>query len=155
MKVLIQRVSQASVSVDEKVIGQIKQGLLIYFGVHIDDEISSIEYLAKKCANLRLFADDADKMNLSIQDMGFPVLVVSQFTLYADCQSSGRRPGFSLAAAPEKAIPLYEAFIEALKNQGLNVETGQFGAKMQVKSCNEGPINFIIEHFAKSAKSIS
>ena len=145
MRALIQRVSSASVTIDGEVNGSVNQGLLILLGVtHTDTENDAL-YLAEKIANLRIFCDEQDKMNLSLLDINGEALVISQFTLYGDCRK-GRRPGFSDAARPELADPLYERFIALLKEQGVKkVDTGRFGADMKVELLNDGPVTIIID----------
>lgn len=144
MIALIQRVSQASVSVAGKQISSIDQGLLILLGVTKADTQNDVERLAKRVASYRIFADSDDKMNLSLQDIGGAALVVSQFTLAADT-AKGRRPSFSSAAPPEQAEPLYLAFVEALQQQGVAVQTGQFAADMAVSLVNDGPVTFTLQ----------
>jgi D-aminoacyl-tRNA deacylase len=144
MKALVQRVSEASVEIGGETVGSIGAGLLILFGVKTGDSIDGIPYIAEKCANLRIFCDEADKMNLSLLDIKGEALVISQFTLYGDCRK-GRRPGFDLAARPEVAEPLYEAFIEKMKSFGIKVATGRFGADMLVKLHNDGPVTLLVE----------
>ena len=139
MKALVQRVTEGSVSVDGEVIGSIGRGLVILFGVTHGDTERDVVYLAEKCANLRIFCDENDKMNLSLLDIGGGALVISQFTLYGDCRK-GNRPSFTNAARPETAIPLYEAFIARCRESGLPVETGEFGADMKVDLLNDGPV---------------
>lgn len=139
MKALVQRVTEGSVSVDGEVIGSIGRGLVILFGVTHGDTERDAVYLAEKCANLRIFCDENDKMNLSLLDIGGGALVISQFTLYGDCRK-GNRPSFTGAARPETAIPLYEAFIARCRESGLPVETGEFGADMKVELLNDGPV---------------
>ncbi|MEX1221733.1 MAG: D-aminoacyl-tRNA deacylase [Idiomarina sp.] len=144
MIALIQRVSQASVSVAGKQISSIEQGLLILLGVTKADTQDDVERLAKRVASYRIFADSDDKMNLSLQDIGGAALVVSQFTLAADT-AKGRRPSFSSAAPPAQAEPLYLAFVEALQQQGVAVQTGQFAADMAVSLVNDGPVTFTLQ----------
>jgi D-tyrosyl-tRNA(Tyr) deacylase len=144
MKLVIQRVSEASVSIAGKIISQIGQGFLILLGVSKDDDGSSIEWLAKKVSELRVFPDESGKMNLSLKDVAGEVLLVSQFTLLASCQK-GRRPDFNLAAKPESARRLYTEFGKALAEKGVRVKYGEFGALMQVKLCNDGPVTIILE----------
>lgn len=144
MKLVLQRVSKASVSVNGKVISEIGKGFLILLGVNIKDDGSQIEWLAKKISELRVFPDADDKMNLSIQDVGGEVLLVSQFTLYAGCKK-GRRPDFNNAAKPEQAKYLYLKFGEALLQKSVPVKYGEFGAMMQVELCNDGPVTIILE----------
>lgn len=144
MRMVIQRVSEASVSVDGSIVGKIGRGLVVLLGVARRDTEQQAEWLANKLVNLRIFEDDAGKMNVSLQELGGEVLVVSQFTLLGDCRK-GRRPGFSDAALPEEADRLYRYFVEYLRLQGCIVETGQFQAKMLVNICNDGPVTFVIE----------
>lgn len=139
MRALIQRVSRASVTIDGRVHGKIDRGLLILLGVCEDDTPAEADYLADKCAGLRIFTDENDKMNLSCADVGGGLLVVSQFTLYGDCRK-GKRPNFMRAARPETAIPLYERFLDCCRLTGLPVETGEFGAHMEVDLLNDGPV---------------
>ncbi len=145
MRVVLQRVREASVKVDGQFVGRIGKGWLILFGVHKGDSIEGVEWLVEKCVNLRAFADDAGKMNLSVLDVGGEMLVVSQFTLAGDCRK-GRRPGFDQAAAPQDANGLYEAFCERLAASGLPVERGVFQADMQVSLVNDGPVTFVIDY---------
>jgi D-aminoacyl-tRNA deacylase len=144
MRVVVQRVSKAWVEVDGETVGEIGNGLLILLGVQPGDSESDIRYLAEKTANLRVFEDDAGKMNLSLLDCEGQALVVSQFTLYADT-SRGRRPGFSGAAGPELAEPLYEKFSAALRSMGITVANGRFGAMMDVSLINHGPVTIIMD----------
>ena len=144
MRILIQRVSEASVEVDEKKVGAIGLGMLIFIGVTQDDTKENAVWLAKKCTTLRVFCDEEGKLNRSILEVNGEVLVVSQFTLYGDCME-GRRPSFTKAALPEQARVLYETFIQEIKNLGVAVQAGVFGAKMKVGIVNEGPLTFLIE----------
>ncbi|MBN2641882.1 MAG: D-tyrosyl-tRNA(Tyr) deacylase [Victivallales bacterium] len=144
MRALLQRVSSAIVKIDGQVSGQISHGLLIFLGVTHSDTEQNCEFLADKCAGLRIFKDEQDKMNLSLLDVGGAALIVSQFTLYADSRK-GRRPGYTDAALPEQAEALYEKFIEAVRNKGVKVETGRFGADMQVEIHNDGPVTLMVE----------
>lgn len=144
MRAIVQRVRQASVSVDDKTIGAIETGLMILVGVTHDDDESDARFMAQKIATLRIFEDAAGKFNLSALDVGASALVVSQFTLYADARR-GRRPDFVQAARPEVAEPLIERFITLLRQQGLRVETGQFQARMLVKIFNDGPVTIILD----------
>lgn len=144
MKVVLQRVKKASVVVDEKTVGQIDQGLLLLVGITHDDTEEDAKYLADKIVNLRIFEDDEEKMNLSLLDIGGKILSVSQFTLYGDTRK-GRRPNFMEAAKPDIANPLYEKFNELLREKGVQVETGIFGAMMDVSLVNDGPVTLIIE----------
>lgn len=139
MRALIQRVRRASVTIDGSIRGQIGPGLLILLGVQEGDTEENARYLAEKCAGLRVFTDENDKMNLSAADIGGGLLVVSQFTLYGDCRR-GKRPSFTRAARPETAVPLYESFLAHCRASGLAVETGEFGADMQVELVNDGPV---------------
>jgi len=144
MRVVIQRVSRASVSIDNEIVGKINKGFLALFAVHVDDDEKMIEKMADKISKLRIFEDSDEKMNLSLIDVEGEILVVSQFTLYGDTKK-GNRPSFIESARPEKAIPYYEKFIRELKNKNLKVETGKFGADMQVELVNDGPVTIIID----------
>jgi len=144
MKVLIQRVDGASVSVAGKMVGQIGKGMLLLVGVCCGDTKEKADWLAQKVANLRIFEDADGKMNLAIKDVGGAVLAVSQFTLAGDC-TQGNRPGFSGAAAPVEAKALYEYFVERLCLHGIKVETGIFQAEMKVALINDGPVTFMVE----------
>ena len=145
MRAVVQRVSEASVSIAGKTVGAIGKGFLILLGITEGDTPELCAYLAEKCAGLRVFTDENDKMNLSLQDVAGEVLVVSQFTLYGDCRK-GRRPGFSDAADPAVAEKLYERFVELMKQQNVaKVQTGRFGADMKVKIFNDGPVTFLLE----------
>lgn len=144
MKALVQRVRQASVTIENKIYSEIKQGFLVLLGVEKNDSEAEAVYLANKVAALRVFEDEQGKMNLSVRDIGGSLLVVSQFTLAGDT-SRGNRPGFETAARPETALPLYEFFVQKLKNKGLPVATGVFQADMQVALVNDGPVTFILE----------
>lgn len=144
MRAVVQRVSEASVTVDEKVFGQIGQGLLVLLGIADSDEAADLEYLLRKIPALRIFEDEAGKMNLSVDDVAGSLLVVSQFTLIAD-NAKGNRPSFIRAARPEKAIPIYEDFIAKLRATGLKVECGIFGAHMKVRLLNDGPVTILLD----------
>lgn len=144
MRVLLQRVSQARVEIDGEVVGAIGRGFVVLLGVAQDDGPAEAAWLANKVAGLRLFEDAEGKMNLALEDVGGSVLVVSQFTLYGDA-SRGRRPSFSHAAPPEQAEPLVEAFIAGLRDAGLTVATGRFGAMMEVIIHNDGPVTLLVE----------
>ena len=144
MRAVLQRVRRAKVTVGEKVSGEIATGWLLFLGIAPGDTQKEISWLADKVANLRAFADAEGKMNLSVQDVRGSVLVVSQFTLNGDCMK-GRRPGFTAAAPPAIAEPLYESFLVALKALGVPVATGRFAAEMQVELVNDGPVTFVID----------
>lgn len=144
MRAVIQRVSQASVTVQDKVVGEIGAGLLVLVGVTHQDTEESARFLAQKIATMRIFEDADGKFNLSALDVKAGVLAVSQFTLYADTRR-GRRPDFINAARPEVAEPLISRFVERMREQGLQVETGQFQAKMQVRLVNDGPVTIILD----------
>ena len=145
MRALVQRVREASVTVDDAPVGAVAQGLLILLGVHTDDTAKDADWLARKCAHLRIFADADGRMNDSVIDVKGGVLVVPQFTLYGDAVSSGNRPSFSAAAAPGPAEVLYERFVEALRAHAASVETGTFGALMQVHLVNDGPVTLVVD----------
>lgn len=144
MKALIQRVSSASVTVEQQVVGAIGLGLLLLLGVEKDDNEQKLKKLADKVLKYRVFSDEHGKMNLNVQQAGGTLLVVSQFTLAADTQS-GLRPSFSTAAVPERALELYQQFVEYCRSCGIAVQTGQFGADMQVALVNNGPVTFLLE----------
>jgi len=144
MRAVVQRVSKASVSVEEKVVGSIGRGLVVLLGVTHDDGEEEARFLAKKIANLRIFADEQSKFNLSALEVGAEALVVSQFTLYGDARK-GRRPSFTKAAPPQLAEPLVEKFVALLEEEGLHVETGIFGAMMLVEIHNDGPVTIILD----------
>jgi D-tyrosyl-tRNA(Tyr) deacylase len=144
MRLLIQRVSRAEVRVGERVTGRIERGLLVFVGFTATDGDAQVEWMADKVAGLRVFTDAEGKMNLALADVGGGVLVVSQFTLYGDVQK-GRRPSFIDAARPDVATPLYERFVSLLRAGGLSVETGEFGAMMDVDLVNEGPVTLWLE----------
>jgi D-aminoacyl-tRNA deacylase len=144
MRALVQRVSRAQVRAGDRIVGAIGQGLLILVGFTHADGQEQVEWMAEKIARLRIFADADDKMNLSVADISGGLLVVSQFTLYGDAVK-GRRPSFVDAARPEAATPLYERFIEQLRDRGLPVQTGEFGASMEVELINDGPVTLWLE----------
>jgi D-tyrosyl-tRNA(Tyr) deacylase len=144
MRVVVQRSKAAKVTVAGEVIGKITKGLVLLVGVTHDDKDEDAAYLADKIANLRIFEDEAEKMNLSLLDVGGEILSVSQFTLYGDCRK-GRRPNFMEAAKPEYANGLYELFNANLREKGIHVETGRFGAMMDVELTNDGPVTLIVE----------
>jgi len=144
MRAIIQRVSKASVSIDGKIVGEIGKGLVILLGIKNSDTENDAAYLADKCIHLRIFADDQGKFNLSAKEVNAEILIISQFTLYADTRK-GRRPSFIDAAPPEISEPLYEKFISCIKLSGLKVACGEFGAKMLVEIHNDGPVTVIVE----------
>lgn len=144
MRAVIQRVTRAHVSVDGRIAGEIGVGLLILLGVGKTDNLESSSYLAEKITNLRIFSDEAGKMNLSLLDVGGSALVVSQFTLYADTRG-GRRPSYIQAAPPEEANRLYEEFVRAVRALGVEVKTGVFQAHMQVELANDGPVTILLD----------
>ena len=143
MRAVLTRVDSASVAIDGKVKSSIGKGFLILLGVHEDDTEAQAEKIADKICGLRIFEDEAGKMNVNPSDAGAELLIISQFTLFADCKS--RRPGFSKAARPEKAIPLYEKVIALCRERGFTVGTGEFGAEMKVESVNDGPVTIILD----------
>ncbi len=144
MRAVIQRVTESSVSVDGREVGAIGPGLLALVSVDEEDTDEDARYLAEKLAGLRIFSDEQGKFNRSVEDIGGGVLVISQFTLHGDCRK-GRRPSFTRAARPEKAIPLYEAVAAHLRERGLNVATGSFGAHMTVHLVNDGPVTLLLD----------
>ncbi len=144
MRAVAQRISQGKVLVDQKVTGEISQGLLVYLGVGAEDNLQDVKYMAEKLVNLRIFEDENEKMNLSLLDIKGKMLVVSQFTLYGDCRK-GRRPNFTEAAKPEIADELYQELVKECETLGIKVETGVFQAHMQVHSVNDGPVTILID----------
>jgi D-tyrosyl-tRNA(Tyr) deacylase len=144
MRAVVQRVSRASVTIAERISGQIDKGVLVLVGFTHEDQDAAVDWVAEKITHLLIFPDDEGKMNRSVQDVGGGILVVSQFTLYGDVQR-GRRPSFIDAARPEIAISLYERFIATLKGYGNDVATGEFGAMMDVELVNDGPVTLLIE----------
>ena len=144
MKLVVQRVSNAKVEINNKVNGSINKGFLVLLGVTHEDTEETADYLCAKLCNLRVFDDEEGKMNLSLKDINGELLIVSQFTLYADCKK-GNRPSFINAAQPDKANLLYEYFIKKCKEAGFNVQTGIFGAEMKVSLLNDGPVTIILE----------
>ncbi|WP_321530594.1 D-aminoacyl-tRNA deacylase [uncultured Desulfuromonas sp.] len=144
MRAVLQRVTQADVQVDGDTTGAIDQGILVLLGVARDDRVADVDYLVDKVVNLRIFEDEAGKMNLSLEQAGGKVLAVSQFTLLADCRK-GRRPGFSAAAPPDEADALYQSFVARLRERGIVVECGVFQADMKVSLINDGPVTLLLD----------
>ena len=147
MRVVLQRVSQAAVRIDGRIVGSIGQGFCLLVGFTHEDTLAQVDWMAEKVAGLRLFSDREGKMNLGLDDVGGALLVVSQFTLYGDA-AKGRRPSFVQAARPELAVPLYGRFLEALRRRGLSVAAGEFGADMQVEIHNDGPVTLILDRIS-------
>ena len=146
MKLVVQRVKNAQVEVENEIVGKINKGFMVLCGITHEDTEKEADILARKLCNLRVFEDENEKMNLSIKDVVGELLIISQFTLYADSMSSGNRPSFIAAARPEKAEPLYEYFIKKCSEEyGIHVEKGIFGANMQVSLINDGPVTIILE----------
>ncbi|MFW5985733.1 MAG: D-aminoacyl-tRNA deacylase [Halanaerobiales bacterium] len=144
MRAVVQRVKNSSVTVDEEVIGEIGEGLLIFLGIGKEDMQEDADYLLDKIMNLRIFADEEGKMNLSALDLEKEVMIISQFTLFGDCRK-GRRPSFFSAASPEKAETLYEYFVQKAQNYELKIATGEFQAMMDIELCNDGPVTMLID----------
>ena len=144
MRLVIQRVLESSVSIDGKIVGQIGHGFLVLCGVEDGDTENDVKYCIDKTVNLRIFEDDAGKMNRSILDVGGEILAVSQFTLHGDARH-GRRPSFIAAARPELAVPMYEAYCEGMRQAGVHVETGIFQADMKVSLINDGPVTLLVD----------
>ena len=145
MRIVLQRVSEASVKIDNQIVGEISQGLMLLIGIEHEDEKSDADWLIQKVIGMRIFSDSDDKMNLSINEIKGEFLVVSQFTLHASTKK-GNRPSFIQAARPEKAIPLYDYFCEQLQNVSeIKVQTGKFGADMKVSLVNDGPVTIVID----------
>ena len=145
MRIVVQRVLESSVKVDNKIVGQINNGFLVLLGIKTTDTKEDADYLVRKLINLRVFSDENDKMNLALKDVNGELLIISQFTLYGDCKKSGNRPSFTDSAKPDIAIPLYEYFVEECKKQISTVQTGIFGADMKVSLTNDGPVTIIID----------
>lgn len=144
MRVVFQRVREASVTIDGEEVASINTGALVLLGVGEEDSSDDVATLARRVVNLRVFADPDDKMNLSLKDIGGECIVVSQFTLYGDC-SKGRRPSFVRARAPEEAEQLYLEFVDAVRSHGVPVQTGRFGEDMQISLCNDGPVTLLLD----------
>ncbi len=144
MRILVQRVKEASVEVDKKIVGSIEDGLLVFLGIHKDDDADQTGYLVNKLLNLRIFQDDKGKMNLSVKDKGGEILVISQFTLYGNC-NKGNRPDFMQTKEPRIAEKIYDKFAREIKQSIGAVQTGTFGAYMQVSLINDGPVTFMID----------
>ncbi len=144
MRAVVQRVTSASVTVDGARVGKIERGLCVLLGVAVEDTADDVAYMVNKLVGLRIFEDDDGKMNRSLAEAGGAMLVVSQFTLYGDCRK-GRRPSFVGAAGPEQGSALYEAFVAAVREQGITVETGRFRAMMDVALVNEGPVTLLVD----------
>lgn len=149
MRAVVQRVTHASVEIEERTVGRIGKGLLILLGVRAGDTVAEARFLADKCVNLRIFSDDDGKFNLSALEVAAEILVVSQFTLYGDTRK-GRRPSFVAAARPELSEPLYEEFVACVRASGLTAAAGVFGAMMQVHLVNDGPVTILVEKEADS-----
>ena len=149
MKIVIQRVSEASVKVDGKIVGEIGKGLMLLVGVDENDEKTDADWLVQKVLNLRIFGDEDDKLNLSVKDISGEILCISQFTLIADYKK-GNRPSFIKAAKPDKAIPLFDYFKEEMARSGLKTESGIFGADMKVSLINDGPVTIVMDSMTKS-----
>lgn len=144
MRAVVQRVSEADVTVEGETVGEISQGLMVLLGVANSDTVADVEYLAEKICELRIFEDDEGKMNRSLKEIGGQMLVVSQFTLLGDCRK-GRRPGFTDAAPPEMANDLYEKFVQRVREQGITTATGRFRTTMQVSLTNDGPVTMLLD----------
>ena len=145
MKLVVQRVSKASVEVNKNIIGKIDKGFLVFLGITHADNEKVADYLVNKLMNLRVFEDENEKMNLSLKDINGQLLIISQFTLYADTKKSGNRPSFTEAAKPEYANKLYEYFISKCQEKGIYTQTGEFGADMKVELLNDGPVTIMLE----------
>ncbi len=149
MKAVIQRVSESSVKVDGKIVGEIGKGLMLLIGIDENDEKADADWLVQKVLNLRIFGDEDDKLNLSVKDINGEILCISQFTLIADYKK-GNRPSFIRAAKPDKAIPLFEYFKEEISKSGLKTESGIFGADMKVSLINDGPVTIVMDSITKA-----
>ena len=145
MRLVVQRVSEASVEIEGKINGEIKEGFMVLVGITNDDNKEVVEKMADKLIHLRIFEDENEKLNLSLMDVKGGILSISQFTLYANCKK-GNRPSFIEAAKPEHAKPLYEYFINECRKENLNVQTGEFGADMQIELINDGPVTILLEN---------
>jgi len=144
MRAVVQRVSRASVSIQSETTGEIGKGIVVLLGIHSDDTTAELQWMAEKVINLRIFEDENGKMNTSLADINGEMLIISQFTLYGDCRK-GRRPGYSSAAPPHIAEPLYRQFIEEVKNRQISVATGTFQATMAVELVNDGPVTLLLD----------
>ncbi len=144
MRAVVQRVRHASVRIDDSITGQIGYGLVILLGIRAEDTTRDLQWMADKTVNLRIFEDHEGKMNRSLADINAEMLIVSQFTLYGDCRK-GRRPGYSNAAPPEIAEPIYNLFIEEIKNRGIKTATGTFRAMMEIELANDGPVTLLLD----------
>jgi len=144
MRAVIQRVKESSVAIEGQVVGRSAQGLMVLIGVEVGDTDKDLSYIADKVPNLRIFEDEAGKMNRSLLDIGGQILAISQFTLLGDARG-GRRPSFTAAARPDTAVPLYDALVEKWRSLGIHVETGEFGADMQVSLINDGPVTILLD----------
>ena len=144
MRAVIQRVKESSVAIEGRVVGRSAQGLMVLIGVEVGDTDKDLSYIADKVPNLRIFEDEAGKMNRSLLDIGGQILAISQFTLLGDARG-GRRPSFTAAARPDTAVPLYDALVEKWRSLGIHVETGEFGADMQVSLINDGPVTILLD----------
>lgn len=144
MRTVIQRVSSAAVSIGGQITGKIPGGLVVFVGIKANDTLEDLRWMVEKIINLRIFEDQNGKMNLSLADIDGEMLIISQFTLYGDCRK-GRRPGFSTAARPDIAKPLYEKFIDEVKNRNIKVESGTFQADMEVELVNHGPVTLLLD----------
>ncbi|AYN00278.1 D-aminoacyl-tRNA deacylase [Chryseobacterium sp. 3008163] len=149
MKAVIQRVSEASVKVDGKIVGEIEKGFMLLIGIDEQDEKTDADWLIQKILNLRIFGDENEKLNLSIKDISGEILCISQFTLIADYKK-GNRPSFIKAARPDKAIPLFDYFKEEIAKSGLKIESGIFGADMKVSLINDGPVTIVMDSISKN-----